>query len=204
VSGTDDVAALVARAAAGEQRAYDALVDRFAGLVWAICRNFGLRTADAADVSQTVWLRMVEQLGRIRDPERVGAWLATTARHECLAVLRKGSRLVPTDDLMFPEAAPPSRTTSGASAPVDLDRIDAHVQRTAVRTAFLALDERCRTLLGLLHADPPATYDEITAALGMPKGSIGPTWQRCLAKLRQHPAIAGISGDAGDSPVMRS
>ena len=90
---------LVRAAAEGDQQAWDALVDRFAGLVWAIARAHRLSPADAADVSQTTWLRLVEHLGRIRDPERVGAWLAATARHECLRVIRHAGRFVADGDV---------------------------------------------------------------------------------------------------------
>lgn len=197
----DDLPALVARAAAGEQRAYDAIVERFAGLVWRIARNHRLRAADAADVSQTVWLRLVEQLDRIREPERLGSWLATTARNECLAVLRKGARAVPTEEATYAETA---TVHLGTTEAVDAERLEADERRQAVREAFATLDERCRMLLSLLHNDPPATYDEITAALAMPTGSIGPTRQRCLAKLRHHPALARITGDPGDSDPVRS
>ena len=203
MSGRDeiDVAALVARAARGEQAAYGAIVERFAGLVWRIAQNHRLGRADAADVSQTVWLRLVEQLDRIREPDRLGAWLATTARNECLAVLRKGSRSVLTEADTFETSVP---MPFAATPAVDAERLEADERRQAVRVAFATLDERCRMLLALLHNDPPASYDEITAAMSMPIGSIGPTRQRCLAKLRSHPALVRITGDPGDSPAVRS
>src|SRR3954468_5004445 len=90
---------LVHAAADGDQEAWDALVDRFAGLVWSIARAHRLSAADAADVSQTTWLRLVEHLGRIRDPERVGAWLAATARHEGLRVIRPPRRFLAGGDV---------------------------------------------------------------------------------------------------------
>src|SRR5688572_28663305 len=92
------VADVVQAAADGSQSAWDELVDRYAGLVWSVCRAHRLSQADAADVSQTVWLRLVEHLHRLRDPERVVSWLATTARHECYRVLRVSGRQVPTAD----------------------------------------------------------------------------------------------------------
>lgn len=197
--GEDDLSDLVTRAGAGEQAAYDLLVDRFSGLVWRIALNHRLRPADAADVSQTVWLRLVEQLDRIREPDRLGAWLATTTRHECLAVLRKGARLVPTEEATFEVSLPLGALNSASSTPQGAERLEADERRDAVRTAFADLDDRCRQLLALLHNDPPATYEEITIALGMPVGSIGPTRQRCLGKLRGHPALGGITGDGEGS-----
>jgi RNA polymerase sigma factor (sigma-70 family) len=197
--GDADLAGLLARAAAGEQAAFDALVDRFAGLVWRIALNHRLRSADAADVSQTVWLRLVEQFDRIREPERLGAWLATTTRHECLAVLRKGARAVPAEEATFEVSMPLGVLGAPLAGPEASDRLEADERRAALREAFADLDERCRLLLALLHTDPPATYEEITVAMEMPVGSIGPTRQRCLGKLRGHPAMARISGDADGS-----
>jgi RNA polymerase sigma factor (sigma-70 family) len=174
---------LVRAAAGGDQEAWDALVDRFAGLVWSIARSHRLSPADAADVSQTTWLRLVEHLGRLRDPERVGAWLAATARHECLRVIRHAGRFV-------------------ADGEVDLDAVGTEPEPAALllateRTAALwravdALPERCRTLIRVLMADPPPSYEEVAAALGMPIGSIGPTRARCLEQLKRRPEIAGI------------
>jgi RNA polymerase sigma factor (sigma-70 family) len=203
-AGDDELADLLTRAADGQQAAFDALVDRFAGLVWRIAINHRLRPADAADVSQTVWLRLVEQLGRIREPERLGAWLATTARHECLAVLRKGSRSVPSEEATFEISMPRNVLTASAAGPEGSERLEADERKVALRAAFADLDDRCRLLLALLHDDPPATYEEITVALDMPIGSIGPTRQRCLGKLRNHPALARISGDGGDSGPVRT
>ena len=197
--GDANLAGLLERAATGEQAAFDALVDRFAGLVWRIALNHRLRPADAADVSQTVWLRLVEQLDRIREPERLGAWLATTTRHECLAVLRKGSRAVPSEDATFEVSMPLSVVGAAVGGPEVSEGLEADERKAALREAFADLDERCRLLLALLHTDPPATYEEITVAMEMPVGSIGPTRQRCLGKLRGHPALARISGDAGGS-----
>src|SRR5262245_9976837 len=168
-----EVAELVQAAADGDRDAWDALVDRYNGLVWSVARSHRLSTVDASDVVQTTWLRLVEHLGRLQDPERVGAWLATTARRECLRTLRHSARQVPTEEL--PEA----------TGDVKLDAAMLTKERDrALWQAFGALSERCQTLLRLLVADPPPSYDEISAALDMPIGSIGPTRQRCLERLR--------------------
>jgi len=199
VDDRDDVAALVRRAADGEPGAYDAIVARFAGLVWRIGLAHRLSPADAADVSQTVWLRLVEQLERIREPERVGAWLATTARHECLAVLRRSHRSVPVD-----LDAPDAPVLMTADDLVGSGRLESDEQAVSLRAAWARLPERCRALLSLLLADPPASYDEIAEALAMPMGSIGPTRQRCLHRLRDDRAIAGITGAPGRSGRARN
>jgi RNA polymerase sigma factor (sigma-70 family) len=94
-----EVATLVQRAAAGEERAWHALVEEFGNLVWAVARSHRLSDADAAEVTQSTWTHLVENAGRLNDPTRVGAWLATTARRECLRVLRHGARLVPCGDV---------------------------------------------------------------------------------------------------------
>ncbi len=181
------VAALVARAARGEQTAYDELVDRFGRLVWHIARSSGLDAHDAADVSQTVWLRFVEQLARLHDPARAGAWLATTTRRECMAVTRRRARVQPID-LTDPDA----RIGLPSTAPLDAAALEADERGAAVRLAFAALPERCQALLRLLGADPPVPYKVVAGALDMAVGSIGPTRQRCLEQLASHPAIECI------------
>jgi len=183
---------LVTDAAEGDPQAWTALVERFSGLVWSVTRAYRLSPADAADVCQTTWLRLVEHLGDIRDRERVGAWLATTARRECLLTLRKAGRAVPTefddDHLVSPD------NTSDVDAGLDAGRYQAALWR-----AFEDLPERGRALLRVLMADPAPSYAEAAAALGMPIGSLGPTRARCLDRLRQNSRLAGITPDLGGS-----
>ena len=95
----DDTGQLVRGAAGGDEVAWRGLVDRFSGLVWAVARAHRLGNADAADVYQTTWLRLAEHIQRIDHPDRVGAWLATAARRECLQSLRAAGRVLPTDDM---------------------------------------------------------------------------------------------------------
>src|SRR3954469_8464622 len=168
-----DVAELVRAAAEGDQDAWNGLVDRFNGLVWSVARSHRLPAADAADVVQTTWLRLVEHLDRLQDPERVGAWLATTARRESLRALRHSARQMPTEEL--PET--PTDAQVG-SAVLEAERDQ------ALWKAFGGLSERCQSLLRILVADPPPSYEEIASALDMPIGSIGPTRARCLERLR--------------------
>src|SRR3954471_18163932 len=142
-----EVAELVRAAAAGDHAAWNGLVDRYNGLVWSVARSHRLSAADASDVVQTSWLRLVEHLDRLQDPERVGAWLATTARREALRTLRHSGRQVPTEEL--PET------------PVDA-RLDAALlmqeRDRALWQAFGGLSERCRSLLRVLVAEPPPSY----------------------------------------------
>ncbi|MDX6691949.1 MAG: hypothetical protein QOG15_3406 [Solirubrobacteraceae bacterium] len=171
-----DVAQLVGAAAGGDQRAWDALVDRYAGLVWAVIRGHRLSGADAADASQTTWLRLVEHASGLKDPARVGAWLATTARRECLRILRTSGRQIPFGDDL------PEPVCEDEGVDDDLLRCerDAHLWE-----AFGRLPERDQSLLRMLVSDPAPSYLEIAGALDMPIGSIGPTRARCLERLRR-------------------
>jgi RNA polymerase sigma factor (sigma-70 family) len=168
---------LVKEAAGGDSRAWDAIVARYAGMVWAICRGCGLSRADAAEVSQTTWLRLVERLEQIHDPERLGSWLAVTARRESWQVRRRAGRILPTDT----EATLVDRE---AHEEIDHD-ILAGEQHEALRQAFETLHPRCQRLLRLLTADPAPSYIDVAATLDMPIGSIGPTRARCLDCLRR-------------------
>ncbi|MQA93932.1 MAG: sigma-70 family RNA polymerase sigma factor [Streptosporangiales bacterium] len=172
------VSDLVKGAAAGDQRAWDQLVERYAGLLWSITRCHGLPDAEADDVHQTTWLRLVERLETLRDPARVGAWLATTARRESLRQLSRRAREVP--GIAHDRPEPP-----GLPA--------AEERHRSLYAALTALPGRCGRLLRLLAATPPASYVEISAALGMPIGSIGPTRARCLGHLRKSLAPRGAT-----------
>jgi RNA polymerase sigma factor (sigma-70 family) len=169
---------LVRRAADGDQSAWNAIVDRFAGMVWAIARAHRLDEATAADVSQTTWLRLVEHLDRIAQPERIGAWLGTTARRESLRVIRTAGRQVATGEDFDSLQAP------AADVPVDGHML-AEERHQALSELVDRLPCRCQLILGLLSADPPLSYKELSEALGMPIGSIGPTRARCLEHLRR-------------------
>ena len=172
----DGVVELVRSAAAGDQDAWNALVGRYAGLVWAIIRGHRLTGADAADVAQTTWLRLVEHVDGLNDPARVGAWLATTARRECLRTLRSAGRQIPYgDDLPEPRAETPD-----IDAGLLRDERDAELWQ-----AFRRLPARDQSLLRMLTADPAPSYREIACSLDMPVGSIGPTRARCLERLRR-------------------
>jgi RNA polymerase sigma factor (sigma-70 family) len=172
----DRVARLVESAASGHQLGWDALVDEFAGLIWGVARAHRLRDADAADVAQATWLRLFEHLHRLNDPSRVGAWLATTARRECLRVLRDNERRV-----LFGEDC---REHESPDMSPDEELLIAE-RDVLLWRSFSRLRASDQALLRLLMADPPPPYEEISAALDMPIGSIGPTRQRALERLRQ-------------------
>lgn len=166
---------LVQAAAEGNRQAWDSLVDRYARLVWSVIRGFRLDEATAGDVSQTVWLRLVENLEKIRDPEKLASWLATTARNEAIRTKRIYERTVPTAvEFQIIDSDPA----------VDA-RLLASERDAEVAAAFATLDEDCQQLLRAVTADPPLDYETIAAMLGRPIGSIGPTRARCLEKLRR-------------------
>ncbi|HET9051345.1 MAG TPA: sigma-70 family RNA polymerase sigma factor [Candidatus Dormibacteraeota bacterium] len=178
---------LVRRARAGDTTAWPDLVERYTGMVWAIVRGYRLADGDAADAVQTTWLRLVEHLDRIMEPDRVGTWLATTARNEALRLRRIAGRHVLVEDVDI--------DVMGTPVPVEIDSALLREERdTAVARALTGLSERCQALLRVLSADPPPSYDEVSAALAMPVGSIGPTRARCLGKLREALAPAGAAG----------
>jgi RNA polymerase sigma factor (sigma-70 family) len=186
----DQVVDLVTRAGNGDRQAWDALVERYAPLIWSICRRRGLARADAEDVAQSVWLKLVDQLDRIRDPAALPGWLATTTRRECGRTLH----LAPGPNragYLLDAAAVPDHHAQAA----DQELLEAE-RHAAWREAFACLPSCCQQLLVLLTQDPPLPYAEISARLGIPVGSIGPTRRRCLDKLRRHPAIAPLI-DAG-------
>ncbi len=174
----DDLRDVVLAAVAGDEVAWEKLVQRFSSLVWSILRAYGLAEADAADVFQTTWLRLVEHLSRLHSPHAVGAWLATTARRESLQVLRTGARVVPTDDLAALES-------TGADVPTP-ETLWLRTERSAeLWRALTTLTVQCQRLLRVLTASPPPSYAEVAAALDMPIGSIGPVRGRCLEQLRR-------------------
>jgi RNA polymerase sigma factor (sigma-70 family) len=174
---TPDIAGLVGGAAAGDRRAWERLVEQYARLIWSITVQFKLTESDAADVAQTTWLRLLEHIDRIEFPDRVGSWLAATARNECLRSLAARKRVVLAHDeeILFGMAV---------SAPEIDERILADERDQVVRDAMSRLPRRWQRLLELLMADPPTPYADISDELGLPMGSIGPTRGRCLAQLR--------------------
>lgn len=171
-----DLTSIVERARDGDSQAWNELVTRFARLVYAVALRCRLSHADAADVSQTVWLRLAENLGRIHDPERVGAWLVTTTKRECLALIRARSRYEPVDMTVADIASDDARPGD------ELLRQETILE---VAEAFALLSERCRELLRRLVVESES-YQHISAELAIPVGSIGPTRIRCLATLRKH------------------
>lgn len=180
----DDLAVVVRRAAEGDQDAWNRLVDRFTPLLWSITRVLRLRDADAADVVQTVWLRLVQNLGRVQDPQRLAGWLATTTRRESFKVLRRNAPERPLDqsvvDLVPAQTAPP-----------DQDLLTTE-RDAALWRAFSRLPTASQELLRVLLVEPAASYEAVAAGLGRPVGSIGPSRQRALRRLLELVRTEGL------------
>lgn len=171
-----DVAALIAGVARSDERAWAGLTKRYQPMVAGIARQFRLSEADVADVTQTVWLRLLEHVGRLRQPERVGGWLAATARNESLRVARQGQRTAPVDDSTFSWMADEDAA--------DLPPVEVAERAAIVRAAVATLPGQQRDLVELLMADDRPSYVEVASSLGIAMGSIGPTRQRGLRALR--------------------
>lgn len=185
------VTVLVVQAAAGDQGAWNGIVERYGSLVWGICTRHGLSRQDIDDVRQSVWLLLVEKIRTIREPAALPGWLATTTHRECLKVLQVAHRNehaeLPPHDQLWPGDAGPSIEDEVLAEVLAAER-DA-----ALRAAFSELPRRCRELLLLLVSDPPRSYNEIGAILGMKVGSIGPTRARCLERLRRSGHLSGLA-----------
>jgi RNA polymerase sigma factor (sigma-70 family) len=172
---------LVTGALTGDEASWSEIVRRHTGLVLARVRQFRLTPQQAEDVAQTVWLNLLEHLGSLREPEALPGWIATATRHECIRTANQARRSVPVDP-----------ATGRLDVPADAD-VDGELlrdeRRAALRAALDELPAHQRDLLLLLSTDPAPSYQEISARLGVPVGSIGPTRQRALARLRRTDAI---------------
>ena len=187
VPGHVPVTDLVMRARDGDQQAWDAIVERYSSLVWGICRRYRLARSDAEDAGQAVWLQLMDHIGQIRDPAALPGWLATTTGRECGQLVRAARRTSP------PGRVPDAEDIPDEQAAKADDELLAAERHAALREALADLPPPCQRLIALLAQDPPLPYAQISARLGIPVGSIGPTRRRCLAKLRRHPAIAALA-----------
>jgi RNA polymerase sigma factor (sigma-70 family) len=180
------ITALVARAANGQEQAWDALVERYAPLIWSICRRHRLDDADAGDVGQRVWLQLADHLDTARDPAALPGWLATTTRRECARVQHaaRGAHAA--------GPAPDAGTIADQHARLAEELLLAAERHAALREAFARLSRGCQQLITLLIQYPPLPYATISARLNIPVGSIGPNRGRCLDRLRRDPAIAAL------------
>ncbi len=185
---------LVTRARDGDKDAWDELVERYAPLVWSVCRRYRLAQADSDDVGQSVWLRLIEHLPGLRESAALPGWIATTTQRECYRLLRAASRVEPVD---------PAESNDVVEEAIAEEEVLRHERREVIRTAFRQLSQRCQALLALLTRDPPTAYDEISRQLHVPIGSIGPNRARCLDRLRRTPALALLVAGGPDEETRR-
>ena len=185
---------LVTRAKNGEQQAWNALVERYAPLIWSICRHYRLEAADAEDVGQSVWLAFVTHLDHLRDSAALPGWLATTTRRECGRVINAADARRAGERILIADIA------DTETDPVDQELLAAE-QQAVLRDALARLPPACRQLLALLVADPPVPYAEISARLGISAGSIGPNRRRCLDRLGRDPVIAALISTEAASTI---
>jgi RNA polymerase sigma factor (sigma-70 family) len=181
----ENVTDLVHAAAGGDEDAWSSLVERYLPLVRSVIRSYGLSGENAEDVSQTVWLRLVEHLKDIREPRALPGWIKTTTRNECMQLLKAARRAVPVGASVDTHGLP----DVDRELDEDLLRAERH---QALLQALAELPDPQRNMLILLAADPPLSYEEIARRLDIPKGSIGPTRARALRRLREHHAIAAM------------
>ncbi len=189
-----DLPRLVKASVDHDEEAWNELVRRFAGLVAFVIRHYRLSAADTQDVSQLVWLRLVEHLADIREPSALPGWLATTTRHECERYLRLNGRSVAMDPLTM-------RLTDRSDGPEVDALLLAAERRQVLLDGLRELTDQQRELLLMLTADPPYAYAEISRILGIPIGSIGPTRSRVLDKLRDTDAVRAYL-DADDPATI--
>jgi RNA polymerase sigma factor (sigma-70 family) len=186
MSNDQPVTDLVTRAANGDRQAWDALVERYAPLIWSICRRHRLADADARDVGQNVWLHLVDQLHTLRNPAALPGWLATTTQRECSRILCTARAPLAAGYELDADTLPDEQAVTAE------EHLLAAERHAVLREALLDLPPQSQRLITLLATDPPVPYAEISTRLGIPVGSIGPTRRRCLDKLRQHPAITAV------------
>ena len=192
--GHTDLATLLRAASEGDQEAWNAITDRFTSLLWSVARSYRLGSDDAEDVVQNTWLRLLENLTKIDNPEALPGWLATTARREALGILRRRGRTVLTrDEDLGVDLADPASTQLDSALLEDERDVE-------LWASFAKLPERCQQLLRVLMAVDRPVYAEVSAAFDMPIGSIGPTRMRCLERLRK---LVAESGYQFDGPIDR-
>jgi RNA polymerase sigma factor (sigma-70 family) len=189
---------LVDAATHGDERAWHEIVDRYTPLLASVIRRFRLTTPESQDVAQTVWLRLVEHLGSLREPRALPMWIITTGRRECLRCVSDQRRVVPLDP----------QDPSWLATPADEAGPEAGLVRAERHEALLAglaeLPARQRELLLLLMADPPLSYEAISQRTGIAPGGIGPTRSRALARLRQTVAVTHYLAGLASMPAAPS
>jgi RNA polymerase sigma factor (sigma-70 family) len=190
-SGADGLGVLVAAAAAGDRHAWRDLVGRYTSMVRSVARGYRLNDSDVDDVAQTVWLRCFQHLSRLREPRALPGWLKTTTQHEALRLSTSRARWTSMDPVELERALDRTDVSDGSG---DVLRAEAG---QALRDALAELPGNHRRLLAMLHSEVQPSYRDISQALGIPAGSIGPTRARSLEKLRRTSVMRSYFGPNG-------
>jgi DNA-directed RNA polymerase specialized sigma24 family protein len=186
MGASTDVRDLARAAVAGEQHGWDGLVERFGELVWSTIRAYGLSPGDGADAAQTTWLLLAEQLAQLQDQyERLGVWLAATARRESLRLLGAVQAVAP------PSSASPAPPATPAAAEQERESLLWRVVRE--------LPEQCRRLLRVLLTSPPPSHEEVSAALDLPVAGVAAARDACLQEFRHRMTAISIRTELEDS-----
>ena len=177
-----DFSELVDRARGGDSDAWRQIVEGLQGIVWRAVSGFGLSSEDRKDVFAAAFFRLFERLDTIREPHKLPGWMATTTRNEALTLVRARQRIEPRDTVGDGDAETPAVD----QALLETELVD------ALHQALGRMAPACRQLLELLTAEPALSYDEIALVLDMPRGSIGPSRQRCLERLRRSAELSAF------------
>jgi RNA polymerase sigma factor (sigma-70 family) len=188
---------LVDRIRARDESAWRDLSDRYEPLLRWLARQYGLSADDAADVIQLTWLRCLEHIDQLAHKDKLGSWLATICRRECMRLATNGRREIP---LSEPDMAPLMTGQSEEWDPcAEVLRGD---ERRRLYTAIMALPERQRMVVAEVLKRDDRSYLDLSHRLGLPVGSIGPTRQRALARLRHDPRLADLSSATRDRELL--
>ncbi len=186
IDNPDGVAELIDRLKAGDERALVDLIALYRRVVVSAARRFVRDPQDIEDVCQDTWLALLVNLDRIQSQERLAGWLWMTAYRRAQLSVRNATRAIPVEDL------------DNAAAQIDdvlVELLDAELS-SALRRALRSMSPDEQLLIGLLMADPRPGYIQIGQLIGRPIGSLGPTRERVLRKLRRHPEIVRFSSVA--------
>ena len=176
-----DIAPVMHAAAAGDQQAWETLIHQFSGLITSVTWSYHLSPADAADVAQSVWLSLFENIGRIREPQALPGWIRTVAQNACRRLLRRAGRELPSIDVDMTELPEPVE-----------DKLLEAQRKAALTRALETLPTRQRSLMQVLIQDPAPSYQAVSNMLGMAIGSVGPTRQRSIDRLRSHAELIAL------------
>ena len=188
-----DVTVLVKAAALGDAAAWAEIVDRYNRLLIKVLLPYRLTSGELEDVAQTVWLRLIEHLGELREPRALPCWIITTARREATYVASRSARMLPSDPQ---DPTWSAQLVSDEDFDTDLVRAERH---EALLEGLATLTVRQRQLLVLLSEDPPVPYAEISRRTGIAMGAIGPTRARALERLRAAPSIRALRAGVEES-----